>query len=85
MGYWWIQTYTLVTEPGTSLRAAGWRDCGQVRRDGKGWNNRPKRKTEQPQTPKRLWIKPLALSWDEITKRVGVLSSSQLSQVGGTS
>ena len=39
MGYRRMLTYTLNTEPGTSLRAAGWRETGTT--DGKRpWNNR---------------------------------------------
>ena len=40
MGAIRIQTYTLESEPGTSLRAVGWRNDGVVRRSSKGWNNR---------------------------------------------
>lgn len=29
MGYARILTYTLATEPGTSLKASGWKDCGE--------------------------------------------------------
>ena len=39
MGYRRMLTYTLNTEPGTSLRAAGWRETGTT--DGKRpWNHR---------------------------------------------
>ena len=55
MGFWAIQTYTLLEESGASLRACGWEDEGQVRLDGKGWNNRKGRKESQPKTPKRRW------------------------------
>ena len=59
MGYERIQTYILETEPGTSLKAAGW-DCdGQLRRHGKGWNNRENRRTDQPTGPKIRWSKNL--------------------------
>jgi hypothetical protein len=57
MGFDFIQTYTLITEPGTSLRAAGWTDEGQVRKNGLGWNNRPGRKTSQPTIGKTRWRK----------------------------
>ncbi len=36
LGYRRLVTYVLDTEPGTSLRAAGWRCAGKVR--GKPWN-----------------------------------------------
>lgn len=37
MGYRRLITYTLATEPGTSLRAAGWRVVTEVR--GHSWNS----------------------------------------------
>lgn len=55
MGFWAIQTYTLLDESGASLRACAWEDEGQVRPDGKGWNNREGRRDDQPQTAKRRW------------------------------
>jgi len=58
MGYRIIVTYTLESEPGTSLRAAGWICDGRVRRDGKGWQNRPGRQAEN-QGPKVRWHKHL--------------------------
>lgn len=36
LGYRRLVTYTLVTEPGTSLRAAGWRLIGEVA--GRSWD-----------------------------------------------
>lgn len=46
MGYRKIITYTLISEPGTSLRASGWTNCGEA--GGGSWNtpSRP-RETEQ--------------------------------------
>ena len=38
MGYARILTYTLVTEPGTSLKASGWKDMGEA---GGGFLERP--------------------------------------------
>ncbi len=55
MGFWAIQTYTLIEESGASLRACAWEDEGQVRLDGKGWNNRDGRREDQPQSAKRRW------------------------------
>jgi hypothetical protein len=54
MGYRKLITYTLNTEPGTSLRAAGWRYIGQA--SGGNWNcpSRPRVDTEHQQ-PKLRW------------------------------
>lgn len=57
MGFSFIQTYILDSEPGTSLRAAGWTNEGVVRKNGKGWNNRPGRREDQPQCAKLRWRK----------------------------
>jgi hypothetical protein len=56
MGYDRIQTYTLDSEPGTSLRAAGWQDDGTVR--GRSWTtpSRP-RVDSHPTVDKRRWVK----------------------------
>ena len=58
MGYTKIVTYILATEPGTSLRAAGWYMAAAVR--GREWNcqSRP-RKTEAPACDKTRWEKML--------------------------
>ena len=55
LGYSRIQTYILKSETGISLKAAGWTCDGQVRRDGRGWNNREDRTTDQPQEAKIRW------------------------------
>lgn len=47
MGYARILTYTLVTEPGTSLKASGWKDCGEC--GGGSWDV-PSRPREIAQT-----------------------------------
>lgn len=54
MGYRRIGTYTLTTEPGTSLRAAGWHVIHEVR--GRSWDcpSRP-RVDLHPTQPKLLW------------------------------
>jgi hypothetical protein len=54
LGYRRLVTYVLCTEPGTSLRAAGWRWAGAVR--GKPWNTpgRP-RVDRQPIRDKHRW------------------------------
>ena len=59
MGFSEIRTYTLATEPGTSLRASGWECDGVVRRDGRGWNNRDGRRDDQPTEAKQRWRKRL--------------------------
>jgi hypothetical protein len=62
MGFERIQTYTLLSESGASLRAAGWTDEGAA--GGGDWN-RPKQllrganRTDQPMTGKRRWSRTL--------------------------
>lgn len=55
LGYRRLLTYTLVREPGTSLRAAGWREVGRTE-DARGWNRpgRPRVDTH-PLEQKRIW------------------------------
>jgi hypothetical protein len=57
LGYTRFVTYTLPSEPGTSLRAAGFEDDGLT--DGGEWTrpSRARRPAEQP-SPKRRWIWP---------------------------
>lgn len=59
MGYSSIVTYTLGSEAGTSLRAAGWTDEGPA--GGGGWScaSRP-RATQAPTEVKRRWRRHLA-------------------------
>lgn len=54
LGYRRLITYTLVSEPGASLRAAGWREIGV--RCGGSWScpSRP-RVDRHPTEQKRLW------------------------------
>jgi len=54
MGYRRMVTYTLVEEPGTCLKAAGWKALYQTR--GETWNrpSRP-RVDKAPTGPKTLW------------------------------
>ena len=54
LGYRRLITYTLVSEPGTSLRAAGWREIGSA--GGGSWNRpgRPRVDTH-PLEQKTLW------------------------------
>jgi hypothetical protein len=59
LGYSRIQTYILASEPGTSLRAAGWTDEGLA--GGGQWTHtdgRPRR-TDQPTEMKRRWARHL--------------------------
>lgn len=59
MGYRRIQTYILATEPGTSLRAAGWLCEGEA--GGGQWRHtdgKPRR-TDQPTEKKMKWAKAL--------------------------
>lgn len=60
MGYLRLITYTLATEPGTSLRAAGWRLIGEAK--GGTWNraNRP-RDDNAPTCEKLLWTAEASL------------------------
>ena len=54
MGYRRLITYVLEREPGTSLKASGWRELYVT--DGGSWNreSRP-RVTKHPTEPKTLW------------------------------
>jgi hypothetical protein len=54
LGYRRLITYTLASEPGSSLRGAGWRVVGQV--DGRSWScpSRP-RVDKHPLEDKTLW------------------------------
>ncbi|MCW5950641.1 MAG: hypothetical protein KIT41_14310 [Pyrinomonadaceae bacterium] len=54
LGYRRLVTYTLESEPGTSLRAAGWREVGSVRPGRWGRTARPRIETG-PLLAKRRW------------------------------
>lgn len=58
LGYAEAWTYTLLHEPGTSLRAAGFIDMGLT--DGGEWDrpSRPRKAAVCPE-PKRRWMRPL--------------------------
>lgn len=58
MGYKVILTYILADEPGTSLRAAGWRCDGDT--EGGSWDvpSRP-RQDKHPTGPKQRWSRNL--------------------------
>jgi hypothetical protein len=59
LGYLRIQTYILESEPGTTLKAAGWVDEGPA--GGGQWKHTDgkARRTDQPTEPKRRWAKSL--------------------------
>jgi hypothetical protein len=58
MGYQRIQTYILQTEPGTSLRAAGWQR--EIETAGGSWScNAREREDQHPLIPKVRWAKAL--------------------------
>jgi hypothetical protein len=56
LGYRRLITYTLKSEAGTSLRAAGWRVLYETKAKPKGWNvpSRP-RVVKAPTSAKTLW------------------------------
>ncbi|MBC7895997.1 MAG: hypothetical protein H7066_11340 [Cytophagaceae bacterium] len=56
LGYSKLITYTLASEPGTSLRAAGWVEVAKVK--GRAWHcaSRPRAARESPD--KRWWEPP---------------------------
>ena len=68
MGYRRIITYTLISEPGTSLKARGWKCCGEA--GGVSWNmpSRPREETQitlfgeerkYPDEKKKRWERTL--------------------------
>lgn len=59
MGFRVIQTYILHTEPGTSLKASGWRLHGLTAAGGWDGRARGPRRTDQPECAKQLWRKDL--------------------------
>ena len=70
LGYREVWTYTLPDEPGTSLRAAGFVDCGMT--DGGEWT-RPSRKRNAAKRPeqKRRWRRALCAHDAGIQKERG--------------
>lgn len=55
MGGHRLITYTLATESGASLRAAGWKVLYETRERPKGWDTPSRRRTSGPQVAKTLW------------------------------
>jgi hypothetical protein len=64
LGYEEVWTYTLLDEPGTSLRAAGFMDMGLT--DGGEWSrpSRARAAAVRPE-PKRRWMRQLGNKRDE--------------------
>lgn len=58
LGYRRLVTYTLKSEPGTSLKAAGWRQVAEVR--GRSWDCSARRRTSARSPDKRRWEAPLS-------------------------
>ena len=56
LGYHRVVTYTLSSEPGTSLRAAGWQETAQVR--GRSWDCASRPRTASTPRNKRRWEAP---------------------------
>lgn len=57
LGYHRLITYTLASEPGTSLRAAGWHEVAKVR--GRSWNCSSRPRCPALVADKRRWEAPL--------------------------
>lgn len=71
LGYTRLGTYTLETEPGTSLRAAGWQLT--YKSPGGSWERRTGKPTRSPVGPKLLWEpRDLATPERRIDRRSGV-------------
>lgn len=71
MGYNRIITYTLVTEPGTSLKASGWKNMGEA--GGVSWNT-PSRPREETQVTlfgvERKYPECKKIRWEKILNEV---------------
>lgn len=52
LGYRKLITYTLATEPGTSLRAAGWREIARV--NGGSWNTPSRPRVDKHPTQQKI-------------------------------
>lgn len=58
LGYKRLITYTLISEPGTSLKAAGWKVIGRTEYKPKGWDvpSRPRvMPAKYPTEQKNIW------------------------------
>jgi hypothetical protein len=57
MGYRRLMTYTLASEPGTSLVAAGWKPVGEVK--GRSWHTPSRPRVDRHPTQDKLrWVAP---------------------------
>lgn len=73
MGYRRIITYTLPEEGGASLKASGWKHCGEAG-GGKWTNNTRQRKDDHPLQAKWLWecvlrTDQIAVDWRQLKHR----------------
>jgi hypothetical protein len=59
MGGHRLVTYTLASESGASLRAAGWRVLYETKERPQGWDTPSRRRQSGPQVAKTLWEAPL--------------------------
>lgn len=57
-GYAWAQTYTLLSEPGTSLRAAGWKPVHVTKAENWHRGKRPRDAERHPTERKLRWECP---------------------------
>lgn len=71
LGYRRIGTYTLASEGGASLRAAGWRVIGQV--DGRSWDTPSRRRTDKTEVADRIAAEPGSRLTVWLTATVGCL------------
>ena len=55
MGGHRLITYTLASESGASLRAAGWKVLYETKERPNGWDTPSRRRTSGPQVAKTLW------------------------------
>lgn len=74
MGYRRLVTYTLGTEPGTSLRAAGWALIGEA--GGGSWGRAERPRVDMHPTQRKL-------RWEATTPRVLHVETSPLASVDG--
>ena len=65
LGYWYIQTFILDEEPGTTLRAANWTLLGDT--SGRSWSVPSRHRDDQhPLFPKQKWGKLLNTPLEEV-------------------
>lgn len=59
LGWRSVVTYTLASEPGTSLRASGWTEDARIRGRSWSWSGRA-REDKHPTVDKRRWVRVLS-------------------------